>query len=80
MIYNFTKRDLYELEKSYPEAYRFLSRRSLFNEYRHLSTNSLILNDLQKKRLNELESICGFNFAQVASANAKDFLFDCSID
>lgn len=74
MEYRWTNRDIDEFEKKYPSAYAFLLRKSLFNEYRHLSTNSIILNDRQKSRMAELETLCGFTLDDVARANVDDML------
>ena len=60
MEYRWTKRDMAEFEKEHPRAYAFLNHRSLLNEYRHLETNEIILNEWQKARKHELETICGF--------------------
>ena len=75
MEYRWTNRDIDEFEKKYPSAYAFLLRKSLFNEYRHLSTNSIILNDRQKSRMAELETLCGFTLDDVARANVEDMFF-----
>ena len=75
MEYRWTNRDMAEFEKKHPEAYGFLLRRSLLNEYRHLSTNSIILNDRQKSRMAELETLCGFTWDDVERANVEDMFF-----
>jgi len=76
MEYRWTKRDMYEFERDYPDAYSFLLRRSLLNEYRHLATNSLILAQVQRKRKAELEELCGFAWDDVTKANVDDMFFD----
>ena len=75
MEFRWTDRDMAEFEKSFPDAHAFLLRRSLMNEYRHLITNSIILNDWQRARVKELEAICGFDTAMVANMNVADFLY-----
>lgn len=76
MEYRWTGRDMAEFERDFPGAYGFLLRKSLFNEYRHLATNEIILNELQKKRMAELETICGFTWDDVTKANVRDLFFD----
>jgi len=75
MEYRWTNRDMAEFEKKHPEAYGFLLRRSLLNEYRHLATNEIILNVYERNRLRELEAICGFTWDDVARANVEDMFF-----
>ena len=76
MEYRWTNRDMVEFEREHKAAYNFLLHRSLLNEYRHLATNSLILNDWQKGRMKELEEICGFTWADVTKANVADMFFE----
>lgn len=76
MQYRWTNRDMAEFEKQFPEAYAFLNRRSLMNEYRHLATNEIILNDWEKRRMTELETICWFKYGDVAKMNVADMFFD----
>jgi hypothetical protein len=74
MEYRWTDRDMVEFQEKYPSAYAFLLNRSLFNEYRHLETNDIILNDWQKNRLDELRKL--FKYTEIARANVDDMLFD----
>lgn len=76
MEYRWTERDMAELEEKHRDAYNFLLHRSLFNEYSYLATNEVILNEWQKKRLKELEGICGFCYGDIARANVADMFYD----
>lgn len=73
---NWTKRDMAEFEAEHKTAYQFLLNKSLFNEYRHLATNEIILNEWQKNRMKELETMCSFTWDDVTRANVKDMFFN----
>ena len=57
MNFNFTAKDMKRFEEKHPDAYNFLLKRSLRNEYLYLWDNQYILNDWQKYRLIELENV-----------------------
>lgn len=74
MEYRWTSRDMSEFKEKHPDAHQFLLNKSLFNEYRHLETNSIILNDWQKNRLEELR--LSFGYEDIAEANVADMMFE----
>ena len=57
MLSNLTRKDIESFEKKHPAAYNFLVRRSNRNEYLYLWDNQYVLNDWQKSRLSELETL-----------------------
>ena len=78
MGFNLTPRDVADFEEKHPAAAAFIRARSLFNEYRHLETNYIILNKWEKNRLKELEQLPDCTPTEIARANVRDMFFENS--
>lgn len=76
MRFNFTPRDIADLERKHEAAAAFLRARSLLNEYRNLWTPDRVLSEHEQARMQELETLCGFTFQNVRRANEADTVFE----